>query len=297
MPGLLNDLGCDVIELNSHLQESRSGTTPEQAERALEQLSRIVVTLGATVGFWLGPSGERLKLIDETGEVLSDIEALSTLAALVGQAERSGGRAVATSPDGSLVFVTASGSDLAYDAATGTLRWEAPNGTSGASGAVAIGTSPSDSMVVSAGAASFPDGERILSDEIVVTARDPATGLERWQARHRAANNEAYTASALAVGDERLFVAGQRVQPGERFHVGAPPLQHDVGAVEHDAAFRIRQVLAHKVPVDGMVRHIVEHEAWHAAHIGLEHVALDLAEQLDIAKRFAALAVAHRQCG
>ncbi|HEY7745098.1 MAG TPA: mannose-1-phosphate guanyltransferase [Desulfuromonadales bacterium] len=90
LPGLLNDLGCEVIELNSQLQESRSGTSPEQAERALEQLSRIVVTLGATAGFWLGPSGERLKLIDETGEVLSDIEALATLATLVCQAERSG---------------------------------------------------------------------------------------------------------------------------------------------------------------------------------------------------------------
>jgi mannose-1-phosphate guanylyltransferase/phosphomannomutase len=90
LPGLLNDLGCEVIELNSHLQESRSGTSPEQAERALEQLSRIVVTLGATAGFWLGPSGERLKLIDETGEVLTDIEALATLATLVCQAERSG---------------------------------------------------------------------------------------------------------------------------------------------------------------------------------------------------------------
>jgi mannose-1-phosphate guanylyltransferase/phosphomannomutase len=90
LPGLLNDLGCEVIELNSHLQESRSGTSPEQAERALEQLSRIVVTLDATAGFWIGPSGERLKLIDETGAVLSDIEALEALATLVCQAERSG---------------------------------------------------------------------------------------------------------------------------------------------------------------------------------------------------------------
>jgi len=90
LPALLNELGCEVIELNSQLQESRSGTTPEQAARALDQLSRIVVTLGATAGFWLGPSGEKLQLIDETGELLSDIEALATLASLVCQAERRG---------------------------------------------------------------------------------------------------------------------------------------------------------------------------------------------------------------
>jgi mannose-1-phosphate guanylyltransferase / phosphomannomutase len=90
LPGLLNDLGCEVIELNSHVSESRTGTTIEQAERSMEQLSRIVVTLGATAGFWLGPSGEKVRLIDEGGEVLSDIEALATLAALVCRAERGG---------------------------------------------------------------------------------------------------------------------------------------------------------------------------------------------------------------
>ncbi len=90
LPALLNTLGCEVIELNSHVSESRSGSTPEQVQRAMEQLSRIVTTLGATAGFWLGPSGEKLQLIDETGDVLSDLEALTTLSALVCRAERSG---------------------------------------------------------------------------------------------------------------------------------------------------------------------------------------------------------------
>ncbi len=90
LPGLLTELGCEVIELNSHLRESLAGTTPEQVSRGMEQLSRIVVTLGATAGFWLGPSGERLKLIDGEGAVLSDREALTTLAALVCRAQRQG---------------------------------------------------------------------------------------------------------------------------------------------------------------------------------------------------------------
>ncbi|MBE0596782.1 MAG: mannose-1-phosphate guanyltransferase [Desulfuromonadales bacterium] len=90
LPALLNELGCEVIELNSHVSESRTGASPEQAERALQQLSSIVVTLGATAGFWLGPSGERIRLIDETGQLLADHEALITLAALVCRAERRG---------------------------------------------------------------------------------------------------------------------------------------------------------------------------------------------------------------
>lgn len=90
LPSLLSELGCEVIELNSHVSESRTGTDPAQMERSMEQLSRIVVTLEATAGFWIGPSGERIKLVDETGAVFSDHGALATLAALVSRAERRG---------------------------------------------------------------------------------------------------------------------------------------------------------------------------------------------------------------
>jgi mannose-1-phosphate guanylyltransferase/phosphomannomutase len=87
LPGLLNQLGCEVIELNSQVTETRTGTSPEQDVKAMDQLSRIVVTLGAKAGFWMGPSGERTRLVDETGEVLSDIEAMTVLTALVCRAE------------------------------------------------------------------------------------------------------------------------------------------------------------------------------------------------------------------
>ncbi|MEZ4600643.1 MAG: mannose-1-phosphate guanyltransferase [Syntrophotaleaceae bacterium] len=90
LPRMLNLLGCEVIELNSNIDEGRSCSTPEQVERAMTQLSRIVPTLGATAGFWLGPSGERLRIVDESGDILPDVEALSVLAALVCRAERSG---------------------------------------------------------------------------------------------------------------------------------------------------------------------------------------------------------------
>ncbi len=90
LPSLLNELGCEVIELNSHVLEGTTGSSAEQIGRAKEQLSRIVVTLEANAGFWLGPSGERCVLIDEQGEVLSDMEALTTLAALVCRAEQKG---------------------------------------------------------------------------------------------------------------------------------------------------------------------------------------------------------------
>lgn len=90
LPGLLNTLGCEVIELNSQMSENRTGCSPEQIKRGLDQLSRIVVTLEATAGFWIGPSGERLIIVEETGEVLSNCEALTVLAALVCRGEQRG---------------------------------------------------------------------------------------------------------------------------------------------------------------------------------------------------------------
>lgn len=122
------------------------------------------------------------------------------------------GMAMATSPDGSLVFVAAKGTDLAYEAATGRLRWAAPNETTAATGATGIGVSPSGSIVVSVGERSFPDPQRILSAEIVVTGHDPTTGRQRWQARHRGPDNGGYTASTVVVTDGLVFVAGQRLE-------------------------------------------------------------------------------------
>ena len=90
LPALLSELGCEVIELNAHMVEAYTGKTADQTERAIDQLSRIVVTLEASVGFWLGPSGERIRIVDETGFILSELDALMTLVALSCRAKKQG---------------------------------------------------------------------------------------------------------------------------------------------------------------------------------------------------------------
>jgi len=90
LPDLLSKLGIEVIELNSHLHEKGVNPTPEQLNRAMVQLSRIVVTLEADAGFWLGPSGEKLQLVDALGHIYSNREALCALTALVCRAEEIG---------------------------------------------------------------------------------------------------------------------------------------------------------------------------------------------------------------
>ncbi|MDK2847973.1 MAG: mannose-phosphate guanylyltransferase / phosphomannomutase [Desulfuromonadales bacterium] len=90
LPGLLTDLGCEVIELNSHVEAGRSAIAPEKTARAMEQLARIVSSLEATAGFWLDPSGEQLRMIDENGVLLSETEALGVVVSLISRCEKAG---------------------------------------------------------------------------------------------------------------------------------------------------------------------------------------------------------------
>lgn len=94
LPPLLLELGCEVIELNGHVDERSATLEPEQSRHALVQLGRIVVTLEADLGVWLGPSGERLTLVDDSGEPLDDLEALDLFVALSGRDHPSAGQLV-----------------------------------------------------------------------------------------------------------------------------------------------------------------------------------------------------------
>jgi len=67
LPDLLTDLGCEAVILNAHPDERKPGLTPSGVQRALERVGKIVRTLGADMGFYLGPDGERLFMVDEKG--------------------------------------------------------------------------------------------------------------------------------------------------------------------------------------------------------------------------------------
>ncbi len=90
LPVLLTDLGFEVTELNSHVHEKSVDMTDDKLNTALDRLSRIVKTLEADAGFWIGPSGEKIRLVSGSGRVFSSREALSTLAVLVCKAEKEG---------------------------------------------------------------------------------------------------------------------------------------------------------------------------------------------------------------
>ena len=90
LPDLLTDLGFEITELNSHIHEKSLNMTADGLDTALDRLSRIVKTLEADAGFWVGPSGEKVRLVSASGRVFSSLEALSTLTVLVCEAEKEG---------------------------------------------------------------------------------------------------------------------------------------------------------------------------------------------------------------
>ncbi len=102
LPDLLAKLGFAVTELNSHVQEKGVAPSKEELEQALDQLSRIVMTLGADAGFWLGPSGEKVKMVGAGGRIFSDLEALNVMTTLVAAANKSGSIVVPMAAPGTI---------------------------------------------------------------------------------------------------------------------------------------------------------------------------------------------------
>lgn len=82
LPLLLNELGCNVIALNAYVDEGRGAKKNMDKQAALEQLSKIVSSLGAQAGFWLDATAEAITLVDENGRILSGIELLTLFTSL-----------------------------------------------------------------------------------------------------------------------------------------------------------------------------------------------------------------------
>jgi mannose-1-phosphate guanylyltransferase/phosphomannomutase len=99
-PAILGKLGCEVIALNAYMDETRITKTAEEFQRSLKQLSEIVRILGADIGLMLDTGAEKLFLVDDKGDLVSDELAVAAVALLVAR----------TQPPGTIgVPITASG--------------------------------------------------------------------------------------------------------------------------------------------------------------------------------------------
>ena len=97
LPQILTDLGCEVIGLNTYLDEQRGAKSVDERPNSLQQLSKIVVTLEARAGFWLDPTAEEVVLVDETGKVYPHAELLPLMTALMLKSGAKGAFAVPVS--------------------------------------------------------------------------------------------------------------------------------------------------------------------------------------------------------
>ncbi|MBI5643466.1 MAG: mannose-1-phosphate guanyltransferase [Deltaproteobacteria bacterium] len=81
-PSILGRLNCEVIALNANLDGAKTTKSAEEFQKSMDQLSSIVRSLDADMGFYLDAGGEKIFLFDETGEVIDGDTALDIMALL-----------------------------------------------------------------------------------------------------------------------------------------------------------------------------------------------------------------------
>ncbi|HEY3958411.1 MAG TPA: mannose-1-phosphate guanyltransferase [Streptosporangiaceae bacterium] len=91
LPGLLGLIGVDVLTVNNRLDEISPTETLAQARAGLQRVSDLVSSSRAAFGVRFDPVGERIALLDDKGQVVSDDRALLVVLDLVA-AERKTGR-------------------------------------------------------------------------------------------------------------------------------------------------------------------------------------------------------------
>ncbi|MCK4224445.1 MAG: NTP transferase domain-containing protein [candidate division Zixibacteria bacterium] len=67
-PSIIGALGCEAISLNAYLDPQKLSRSEEELSRSIQQLSSIVKSVNADVGFLFDPGAEKLTVVDEEGE-------------------------------------------------------------------------------------------------------------------------------------------------------------------------------------------------------------------------------------
>jgi mannose-1-phosphate guanylyltransferase/phosphomannomutase len=81
-PGIFGKLGVEVIALNSYIDPQKVSISFAERKKYLEQLSDIVTTLDADVGFMIDNGAERVYIVDEKGKIIPN-ETAQILTALL----------------------------------------------------------------------------------------------------------------------------------------------------------------------------------------------------------------------
>jgi mannose-1-phosphate guanylyltransferase/phosphomannomutase len=91
LPSLLGRVGVDVLTVNNRLDDASPTETLAERRRDLQRLAELVGSSRAAFGVRFDPVGERISLVDEMGQLISEERAQLVVLDLVA-AERRGGR-------------------------------------------------------------------------------------------------------------------------------------------------------------------------------------------------------------
>ncbi len=89
-PRILGRLGVETVALNAILDSSRITRTREEFDKGMRHLAAIARSLNADLGVMLDTGGEKIFLVDEKGDPLSDETALQVVCLLVCRQARQG---------------------------------------------------------------------------------------------------------------------------------------------------------------------------------------------------------------
>ncbi len=93
-PNILGAFGCEVVSMNAYLEPSRLTRGREEFERSLRHLANVVKSLSYQIGFILDAGGERVGIVDETGNIYTNNDLLTLLTKLFLESEAKRGRTV-----------------------------------------------------------------------------------------------------------------------------------------------------------------------------------------------------------
>lgn len=87
---IMGRLGLDALTVGAAMEEEAAADQAPYREAALRRLSGLVVSSGARIGARLGPTGERLSIVDELGRVIEDGRMLLIMLDLMAASRHSG---------------------------------------------------------------------------------------------------------------------------------------------------------------------------------------------------------------
>ncbi len=90
LPQIFDRLGCEVIPLNTSMDESRFSRSLDQLDKDMQRLATITATLNNDMGIRIDPGGERIWVVDDRGRILDGMKMLAVMTSLFLRKNRGG---------------------------------------------------------------------------------------------------------------------------------------------------------------------------------------------------------------